>query len=58
MTENYRSKCCDAKVKIDGEPDFIGDDKVCTVSYVCLKCGKPCDVKEEAKPLPRPPKNS
>ena len=42
----YRSKCCNAKVRTDGVPDFIGSKEVCTVNYVCLKCNKPCDVSE------------
>jgi len=31
------SKCCNAKVKVGGEHT--------THFYVCIKCGKPCDVK-------------
>ena len=42
----YKSKCCNAKVRVSGVPDFIGSKKICTVSYICLKCGKPCDVKK------------
>ena len=41
-----KSKCCNAKVRVSGVPDFIGSKKICTVSYICLKCGKPCDVKK------------
>lgn len=45
MTEKvYRSKCCNAKARADGVPDFLGSEEVRTVSYTCLKCGKPCDV--------------
>lgn len=45
MTERvYRSECCNAKVRADGKPDFLGSNEVCTVNYVCLKCNKPCDV--------------
>lgn len=45
MTEKvYRSKCCKAEVRADGTPDFLGSKGVCTVSYFCLKCNKPCDV--------------
>jgi len=40
----YRSKCCNAKVKADGMPDFLGSKEACTVSYICLKCNKPCNV--------------
>ncbi|MEK9170548.1 MAG: hypothetical protein AAB674_02785 [Patescibacteria group bacterium] len=42
--EVYRSKCCNAKVKASGIPDFLGSNDVCTVNYVCLKCNKSCDV--------------
>lgn len=45
MTEKvYKSKCCNAKARADGVPDFLGSKEVCTVSYTCLECGKPCDV--------------
>ena len=44
--ENYRSECCNAKVRVDGIPDFIGSDEICTVNYSCTKCGKPCNVKK------------
>lgn len=47
LEENYRSECCNAKVKIRGTSDFIGSDEVCTINYVCLKCRKPCNVKKE-----------
>ena len=47
------SKCCKSPVKIKGIPDFIGDNKICTISYSCSACGKPCDIyvspKEQAK---------
>lgn len=39
----YRSKCCGARVKIEGMPDFIGSKEVCTVNAVCCHCEKPCD---------------
>ena len=42
----YRSKCCNAKVRADGIPDFLGSKEVCTISFTCLNCGKPCDVME------------
>ena len=42
----YRSKCCDAEVRTHGVPDFIGSKEVCTVSFICLRCDKPCDVLE------------
>ena len=42
-TKNYRSTCCNAKVKAEGIPDFVGSKEVSTVSFVCCKCGKPCD---------------
>ena len=45
MTEKaYRSKCCNAEVRTDGLPDFIGSKYVCTVSFICLKCNKPCNI--------------
>jgi len=31
-------------VNASGIPDFIGSKEVCAVSFVCLKCNKPCDV--------------
>ena len=40
----YRSKCCNAKVRAWGMPDFLGSKEVCTVHYVCRKCNKPCDL--------------
>lgn len=42
--KEYRSKCCNAKVKTDGLPDFIGGNVISTVSPVCLKCGKGCNI--------------
>ena len=42
----YKSKCCNAKVRVNGVPDFIGSKEICTVSYICLKCNRPCNVKE------------
>lgn len=40
----YKSKCCNAGVKTEGVPDFTGSKEICTVSYICRKCYKPCDV--------------
>ena len=40
----YKSKCCNAEVRADGMPDFLGSKEVCTVSFTCLKCNRPCDV--------------
>lgn len=46
MTEVvYKSKCCNAEVRTDGMPDFLGSKEVCTVSFICRKCRKPCDIK-------------
>ena len=42
----YKSKCCNAEVRTDGVPDFIGSKEVCTISFVCLRCDKLCDVSE------------
>jgi len=44
--DNQLSKCCNAKVKLGGTPDFIGSDEICTVYNVCTKCGQPCDIKK------------
>ncbi len=47
MTEKvYKSKCCNAEVRTDGVPDFIGSKEVCTINFVCLRCNKSCDVSE------------
>jgi len=43
----YRSKCCDEEVKTEGLPDFMGGSEICTVNFVCLKCGEPCDIKKD-----------
>lgn len=40
----YRSKCCNAGVRMDGMPDFFGSKEVCTVSFTCCKCKKSCDI--------------
>lgn len=46
--KDHRSKCCNAEVKTDMSPDFIGDDPktmtIGTVSFICTKCNKPCNV--------------
>jgi len=46
---NYKSKCCGAKVKIEGGvSDFGGRyKKGQTYHFVCRKCKKPCDILEE-----------
>ena len=44
IEQQYRSKCCNAPVKTDGIPDFLGTKEVCTVSFTCTKCKKACDV--------------
>ena len=41
----FKSKCCNAECKLGGLPDFIGSDIICTMYYVCTKCGKDCDIK-------------
>jgi hypothetical protein len=46
IKQDYRSKCCNAEVKAEGIPDFIGSKEVCTFNFVCLQCNKPCDVVE------------
>ena len=44
MKKTQRSQCCKAKVRVDGIPDFLGIKEICTVSYICLKCKKSCNV--------------
>lgn len=39
-----KSKCCYAEIKIGGLGDFHGEDRPCTIYYMCTKCGKACDV--------------
>jgi len=40
---NYKSKCCGAKVRVHTSPDEI--DKIgCTMYHICTDCGKPCDI--------------
>ena len=46
---DYRSKCCNAEVRSDGVPDFMGSDEICTISFSCLKCGNACDVVSPAE---------
>jgi len=45
---NYRSECCNAKVKVLMSPDFLEDDPkkmtIGTCSFTCSKCHKACDV--------------
>jgi len=48
--KGYRSRCCNAEVKEDGMPDFIGGKEICTISFTCLKCGKGCNVRTKGKP--------
>ena len=38
------SNCCNAETKLDGMGDFHDKDRMCTMSYQCTKCNKPCDV--------------
>ncbi len=42
--QNYRSKCCHAKVKTHGIPDFPGSKEICTFNFSCAKCGKSCHI--------------
>ena len=42
--KGFRSKCCNAKARAEGVPDFLGSKEVCTVNYICLKCNKSCNV--------------
>jgi hypothetical protein len=44
--KEYKSKCCNAKLRVCGlqSGDILHDDY--TMYYVCAKCGKPCDIKK------------
>jgi len=45
MNTQAQSKCCNAKTKVVGSPDF-GDgspDDIHTMHWECEKCGQPCD---------------
>jgi len=39
--KSFKSKCCNADVRVEGMDDF---DKQCTMYHVCTKCNNPCDV--------------
>lgn len=40
---NYKSKCCGAKIRVHYAPDDI--DKIgCTMYHVCTDCGQACDI--------------
>lgn len=41
-----RSKCCNARVRNIGAPDFLRDKTSCTFHYSCTLCNKACDIKE------------
>ena len=44
------SVCCNAEVRVYvGSPDFIGEAEGCTMYYICIKCNKTCDIKEDKK---------
>lgn len=46
VEKKYRSKCCDAKVRVaGGMPDFWENKEICTFYFSCLRCGKPCNTK-------------
>lgn len=30
-------------MKEEGLPDFIGSEEICTMCWICSKCGLPCD---------------
>lgn len=47
----YKSKCCNAEVKMEAMPDFSGSKEICTFYFSCLQCGKPCNVNEQKKRL-------
>ena len=50
---NLRSLCCNAPAKVEGAPDFVGDNpknmRECTCWYACTKCHQSCDVYSNAR---------
>jgi len=50
--KKLRSVCCNARINVSKFfPDFLRDDpktmKQGTSYFICVKCGKPCNVKIE-----------
>lgn len=47
-TDNLRSDCCNADIKVSMSADFIGDNpdimRIGTCSYYCTKCNEACNV--------------
>lgn len=45
---NLKSICCNAEIKTNMSPDFVGDNPenqiIGTCYYICTKCNQPCDV--------------
>ena len=45
---NLKSNCCNADIKTDIAPDFLGDNpetmQIGTCCYICKKCNNACDV--------------
>lgn len=45
---NLKSQCCNAEVKVDMSPDFVGDNPktmlIGTCCWICNKCKQPCDI--------------
>ena len=51
---DYYSDCCNSPTKTSsGLPDFIGDKEAITYSFICSKCGKPCNIKFIQQPVPK-----
>ena len=55
IEQNYRSKCCDAKVKVHGIPDFPGTKEICTMNFSCTQCGKSCNMVEISRDKTKAP---
>ena len=45
--KNVTSDCCNAKIRLEGIPYFIGDNTIFTVNCFCSKCEKPCGIKRK-----------
>ena len=49
METNKKSQCCNADVEIGGIGDFDDKDEISTHYFVCKKCHKACDLKNNIK---------
>lgn len=47
IKSNLKSTCCNAEIKTNMVPDFIGDNPknmiIGTCYYICTKCDEPCN---------------